>query len=424
MSAEEKQHITTWKDMVGRKLNWSADAEIRQRDFEYLSREIAQKTSIELSTTTLRRIWSNQYKQVPQVHTLNAMARFLDFEDWNDLKQEQTRPSVKDDSAPSTAQVKLFWPWVVAVILVLGLVALLSFDKREAEGQKRFTVSLKADQTNYHGVPATAGFQYDIAEAPEPVMIELSWNPYERVELDPTNNFYTGVYYYPDYHRTKLLMGDSVLASIPVHVTTDDWHALIMREANDVKPLYVIEQDFIREGQMGFGRETMDTYLLEAPEALFSVFTWSNEWLADFDGGDFTFEATWNNIADKTNPACAGVDVLFKAENGNARIPIKNTGCYGESVLFFGDRLISGKTENLSALTTEIYEEQQLKVQVSEKEVTLTLNDQVAYTFSYKRDMGSLKVVKFIFTGLGSVDAVSLTSGEQHYVEDFETGLN
>jgi len=410
MVLDEQNLIEIWKKEVTNQLGWSSSSEVKQRDYEYLSQEIFAVTQVELSTTTLRRIWSNQYKSLPQVHTLNAMAAFLGEADWNSFKK---KTSLSEGPAETPmARFKIPVKTLLFFTLTLTLVAILAFGLYPGSEPETpdFTVSLSSDQPRYHGVPATAGFSYDIQEATSPVDIELSWNPMERKQLDPDKNFYSGVYYYPDYHSTKLLSGDHVLAHIPVYVTTDDWHALVMKEDNDVYPTYIEKEDFIGEKGMGFGAELLTRYGLGQAEQIHSVFTFSNPKMEAYDGDSLELVVDFVSIQDKSNPPCPSMDVVLKAVNGTARIPIKGQGCYGEIRMHYGDQLVSGKEKDLSSITGDLYLQQRLHLVVANGVVTVQLGQNEPYSFKYNKQVGELKVLKFIFSGFGYVQNVELSS--------------
>lgn len=412
---DEKVFIEWCKKQLAKKLNWPDDKALKQRDFEYLSSEIFRQTKIELSTATLRRIWSNSYKSLPQVHTLNALAQYLGYSDWNHLKAtSDTKPAVaKKTKAPvkNTALILL-----LITIVSSTLIAILNSG---SAFQPLPEVSLFIDQAPTGSVPATVGFKYDISKAKKPVSIELSWNPLERTLLDPKDSFYTGVYYYPDYHKTKLLQDDKVLTQVPVYVTTSGWHALVMKKENDIHPVYIEKQDFLKDGQMGFDKETLAPYLLGQPELIQSVFTLSDSTLEQFQADDMVLKTRLKHFPDKSDPTCIHFIILLKAEHGNALIPVMKKGCYGSYALGFSEQSISGKTRDLSALAHDLHEYVDIYLKVKDHKVSLQVGSNAVYEFAYQQSLGALKVAKVMVNGVGSVDHFSVSDSLHHYEEDF-----
>lgn len=415
---KESEHIEQWKLGVIVRLKWEPDKQLQQRDFETLSDEILKTTGVDLSTATLRRVWMNQYKKLPQVHTLDAMAVFLGHGNWHEFK--------KCTSEVGNGKIRFMDKraniWLLAVLVTVLIICIGLIDTQSSSIQLP-EVSLSTDGAEYSGVPATVGFQYDINKAALPVEIELSWNPLERTVLDTAKHFYTGVYFYPDYHRAKLFANSQLLIQVPVYVTTDDWHALVMKEDNDLQPLYIDRPDFIREGKMGLTEEVINGYLPQLPEKLFTVFTLSNSLMEQFNGDDFVLQASFNNELLKADPTCNGVGLLIKGEKGFGLIPIGKKGCYGNMELVYGERVIRGKMNDLSNLTTDTYQKQGFRLTVSDGRVEIRLSQNDPYVFNYEQSLGKLKVLKFIFSGLGSVHQISITgAGDAQYNSDFSQG--
>src|SRR3984885_13103691 len=63
------------------------DAEkLVQRDLNFLSDSIESRTGVLISLSTIKRLLNGQFARLPQIATLDALARFLDFSDWQHFK--------------------------------------------------------------------------------------------------------------------------------------------------------------------------------------------------------------------------------------------------------------------------------------------------------------------------------------------------
>jgi hypothetical protein len=82
----EHDYIEKCKHLIECRLGWKVSHDWKNRDYEYLSELISDKTKIAISVSTLKRIWQNNLLRIPHVSTLNALGRFLDYENWNDFK--------------------------------------------------------------------------------------------------------------------------------------------------------------------------------------------------------------------------------------------------------------------------------------------------------------------------------------------------
>ena len=70
--------ISKLKTQIESQLQWGESSVWNNYDFEKLSEQITEKTSVSLSVSTLKRIFGKvSYKSEPSMTTLNALAQFL-----------------------------------------------------------------------------------------------------------------------------------------------------------------------------------------------------------------------------------------------------------------------------------------------------------------------------------------------------------
>ena len=88
---------------VEEKINRGASDTWTNYDFEQLSDAILEATSVQLSVTTLKRIWGKvKYPHAPAIQTLNALAQFIGYIDWRDFEQKniEAKSTVAEEPAP------------------------------------------------------------------------------------------------------------------------------------------------------------------------------------------------------------------------------------------------------------------------------------------------------------------------------------
>ena len=71
---------------VCRRAGFGDPASLIQRDLQFLSDSIESKTGVLISLSTIKRLLNGQFTRLPQIATLDALARFLDFSDWQHFK--------------------------------------------------------------------------------------------------------------------------------------------------------------------------------------------------------------------------------------------------------------------------------------------------------------------------------------------------
>ncbi|SNS44716.1 hypothetical protein SAMN05421640_0181 [Ekhidna lutea] len=381
---KERDYIAQCKKQIEQKLNLSSEP--MERDFEYLHEVILEKTRTDLSTSTLRRIWSDKHQSIPQAKTLEALAQFLDHSGWHAFKASLS----KTDRSWYRQRNRTIL-YIMGLLLVVSSIILLT-STDEVIGD----VILEPEVDVHEGVPATIGFHYQV-KSPN-IDIELSWNPYERTRLDMEGNFYSGTYYYPDYHKAKLLYGEQVLIQKPVHVTTVQWHGLIMDEGYDANPVVLDEAEYLLEDKLAITKQTLQRIEFKSDQA-YPVFTLSHADLSRLSGDDFSMVAQLKSEAFENDQTCLIYEVLIKGTHGSIRVPISKTGCYGLGVLKCAEKVLSGKLNDLSALSTDLSIPHEIAFRNHSKQLTIYVADNDPLMIQYENSIGTLKVIKFIFQG-------------------------
>lgn len=403
----ENAYISLCRKRIEQTLNLESGG-LSQRDFEYLHRVVLEKSRTDLSTATLRRVWSNQHSNTPQIKTLDALAIVLDYEGWHEFKKANPLNSKRFTFAKIK---KVLWLILIAIGSISGWLLYGKFDSNIP------IVALEPEKVIHEGVPATIGIVYDISEASEEVQIQLSWNPYERVTLDPSKNFYSGTYYYPDYHQTKLLSNNSILTKKSIHITTVGWHGLLMQSGFDSNPIYLDPSDFSDSIRLRTKANVDSLYSLETKE-YFSVFTLSNKVLEQLSGESFGLKTVIKSTDPSIARTCKETAILIKGEHGSMRIPISSEGCYGPTVLSCADVRLSGKTNDLSQLSSNLEVELPIEIESKNKTLKIKVGDNSEFLVNYNDNIGPLKVVKFIFMGYGEVSTFEMTGADDNQLVD------
>ncbi len=401
---EEKAFIEICKTELSQQFH--LPKRLMERDFEFLNQKILEEAKVDISTATLRRIWANRHQGTPQTKTLDALADTLGYKGWHEFKIKHKA------SAPSKVRVhKKVYLWLLTIPFLLGFVWNYTQTDQRSVNQ---AVIFEAEKELHEGVPATIGFKYDIEGVNRPVSIQLSWNPYERAVLDPKKHFYTGTYFYPDYHEAKLQLGEEVLASRRIHITTSDWHGLIMRAGYDANPVFIDEGDFLlKQDQMTIRQQTALAYHVVQSEPYYPVFTLSNNALDSLSADKIHLTMDLQLFPSEQHLNCRSIDVLVKGTHGNIRIPVSEQGCYGLYQLKVGSKTLSGKTFDLSGLTTDLTAAVPLEIQTAGRVLTVKLDQNNALAIDYPNKLGPVKVLKVILTGPGSASAIRFMENNQ-----------
>jgi len=404
------------------------------QDFEALSQKIMDKTHVQLSVITLKRMWGRiRYDSKPTITTLNSLAQFIGFENWRDFKQHQTSSNgnghphgqdipVQQPRSVVTVASHKRKPYTIFVILSVlfasaGIILYFtSFDTPNAPvDPAKFQFSSK--KVVEVGVPNTVIFDYNASAAKraDSIFIQQSWDKRLSQQVDRDQRQHTSIYYHPGFFQAKLRINDQVIKEHNLMIKSQGWLPLV-----DLKPVpvYFKQSDILHSGYMGLSVKKIN----ESNIALQP----NTPWIGYYNVGDFgdvysddvVFETELKNDFNEGAAACQHAEVHVIFEGAAMVIPLCIPGCVSE--LSFGD--MSGKKLDLSALGVDFTQWVEVKFEVRDTLVQLYINQKKA--FDLKTTMNPVRLVGLIyrFQGTGSVNFIKISrhSGEVVYEETFD----
>ena len=85
----DRDYIILYRTLIEKKfMLGNGEGKLKQREIEYLSNLIEEKSRVKLSISTLKRLWKADLQQLPHPTTLDALVSILDFKDWQDFKKQ------------------------------------------------------------------------------------------------------------------------------------------------------------------------------------------------------------------------------------------------------------------------------------------------------------------------------------------------
>src|SRR5215218_1749241 len=142
MSTITEEEIKCCLRQIESRLNRGVGLLWTNNEFEKLSTEIEDKTGVLLSVTTLKRIWGKvKYEHNPTLTTLNALAQFLNFEDWRSFSNSIRASTAEIKTAsiielpeklpakPSPLRIAI--PYIIGGLLFLFAMSFLIFSGRK-----------------------------------------------------------------------------------------------------------------------------------------------------------------------------------------------------------------------------------------------------------------------------------------------------
>jgi hypothetical protein len=412
----EKELIDIWKKLVEQKLQMPLTHSWKQRDFEYLSDLIFDKTGTRLSISTLKRIWKEPENRMPQTYTLNVLANFLEFESWTDFKLKHI------SSGPGRRKQEIFKkPFIrrVQVKYLLGLVIIAIISGffifyQPAKSFKESDIVFKSRKNIPSGVPNTVVFEYDISKADfDSAFIQQSWDKRIRAAITKNNHFQTFIYYYPGYHTARLLLDGKVAKKEFVNITTSGWEALVDGFSPDGLPQYLPKDSIIKNESLYLSRETLLNNNIQVEDKTF----WTNYFnvgnFSSAESEDFVLETTIKNSLKDGALVCQYVQLGIICENGLISIPFCNPGCASNIHLHISEVFKEGKKNDLSPFGIELSDWRNVQIKGNKKTIIVSTDNRYVDSIQYTKELGKIKGLHYKFYGCGAVDKVALYSGNR-----------
>lgn len=390
---------------------------LSQRDFEFLIERIEEKSGVKVSLSTMKRLWKKDYEYQPHLHTLNALAGLLDFEDWYAFTANyKSFPEVSKKNSSNKGKKLSVFAILIGLVLASFIILL---PKKEIVFDLPKDIAFTADKTLVTGVPNTIIFNYDLKKAiADSFSIQRSWNPNTRTLIDKTDTYLTEVYYLPGFHWAKLMANDSIIARQRIHVTTKGWLATAKYNRLDKVPVYLNKDTLALDGKLQVSKKNFkDSGFDNSKEMVLSYYN-INEF-ENIDISDFEIETRIKMLRSKT--VCPFMELALIDEKDISWFPITEKGCEGTLSLKIGSTFISGEKNDLSKFGTDINQWNILRLKVENQVANLYVNENLVYQLSLRDVRRDIMGIMLHFTGEGIVDYVRLTDlkSDITYNEDF-----
>lgn len=435
---EEKKQLYLCRQKIEQLLKWGDSQSWGNEEYEELKLKIFEKTQVQLSISTLKRIWGKvQYESSPAITTLNALACFAGYNSWRDFKlhhqgervsetgiglpvTKSNEESGKTRDGQNWVKPQQIWyskyTWIVTGIIFLMIsIYLISVRKKETHNLE--TVTFTSRKTT-DDLPNSVVFNFTTgASNPDSIFIQQSWDPDRRERLSVNTGLHTSIYYNPGYFLAKLVVNNIIKKEAIVFIKTKGWKGIITKIP---VPVYLSEQEIKGNGHMGI---TGSVLYQKTGSPVFND-TWvkfSNvKEYSGIDAGNFTLSTTLRNTSTPEQSVCRKTNLVILGTGKAMIIPLADKGCTADIGLLNNEDWITGKNTDLSAFGCDFKHFQNLKCQVKSGRMKVYLNNKQIFNTAQKRTLGRIVGIRFEFEGSGEVKDVKLeTPGAPVFEEHF-----
>jgi len=419
------------KKLIESKLNWGDSSDWTNQDFIVLSEKIQEQLNIPLSHVTLKRIWGKvKYESLPNTHTLNTIVQFIGYEGWREFKikhgnetqaAEVTTTGEVHQKPVALSMSKKFYRLVdvaSTVALLAGCIVIFVQAKKYQLNPDDYSFSSK--KVVSVGVPNTVIFDYDASKsASDVVIIQQSWDTKRRANVSKSDHQHTSIYYFPEYCRAKLIVGNQIVKEHHLFIKSDGWLTAVNTEP---VPVYFKKEDALVDGKMALSIEKIQSQNIKLQPDIRTTLYGNVQDFGEIYTDDFSFETSVKNDYKEGSSMCQKTNIylLADAEDAPIGIPLCAKGCVSDAEFIFAGTYFTGKKKDLSVFGTGFEDFVRVKIESHGGKGKVYLNDALTFETDVL-NRAKIIGIYFAFEGTGSVEFVKLSSGKAVFEDQFDS---
>ncbi|PPL02714.1 hypothetical protein [Parapedobacter indicus] len=414
--------IAECRALIERKLNWGDSDYWSDSDFQTLSRLIHERTKVQLSITTLKRIWGKvSYSASPATSTLDALAGFLGYDSW--------RSFVANASPAKPKKRKFRWPLLIGsgcIVILFATVIMVrpSFLFRTAPQLSEISSALSSDDFSLsanvisQGIPTSVVFTYDARNSPtDSVFIQQHWDPNRRALVPKNGHTHTSIYYEPGFFNAKLVIGDQVIKEYPLLIPTEGWLATL----NDFQsaPIHLEDGDFMEEGIIDVHPDIIEKYGLNPLSDVAEVKLFNVGQFPPIPANDFVFTAQVKSNSLSGRDPCRHIWIRLVNERMPIIFPLSINGCVSNLMVSNIDSVYSGKDHDLSGFGASVSDWVNVKCVSTKNHIRYYVDNRLAFEAPLLAEDKHIMGMIVGFSGGGALRNVRIKNGEKTIFEAF-----
>ncbi|MFK7813351.1 MAG: hypothetical protein AB8B59_12735 [Maribacter sp.] len=366
---------------------------------------------MKLSANTLKRVWGRlNYASDPSTTTLNTLAQYLGFDDWrNYITREENN---KKPSNP----IRLKKTYLIAIPIIIFLSVLYILLSGSSFFEKKLNPTDFSFSSNKisDSIPNSVVFEYNTPsyiKDEDKLEIQQSWDDSKRRFISNSDSIATSIYYSPGYFMAKLMVNDVVVKEHGLLIPSNGWLGILSKGKSAI---YLNEGDIVLNDRVAISDSILTEKLFEhnknqEPKRIYYIKNFQN-----LSINDFTIDMVVRNRGQK---ACQTASLTVYCEGQVIIVPLTAKGCISEIDLIVPDRLISGKTNDLSNFGVDMNEDIAIKLSSSDGQLSIFINNVPAYSVKLeKNNLRSISGIRYKFEGSGSINKIIMRNKEQIFL--------
>ncbi len=390
-----------------------------QRDLVFLCDRIESQTGVIISLSTIKRLLNGQFSRLPQIATLDAIAITSGYQNWQQFKSSknlevnQNVKANKEKSAPRAPKharvfnIRMFL-WAIPILLITMCLGAMIITRKSAFAVSK--VRFSARKVTGNDVPNTVVFSYNVdSVAADSFFIQQSWDKNRRVRVFKHNYTLTDIYYEPGYHTAKLIANDKIIKTVEVSIPTDRWVFYAKEGLTKGLPQY-IAADGVKARSLKLTKDDLlkSRIDIQKENAYVNAY-FPSQITSSSDNFVLKFRIKVDELKNEPCPFLM-TEVFCQRQLMYFTSTLK--GCTSELRSQFGENNLNGKTNDLSALGSDVRTWQNVEFSVKNKNATISINGSKVFSASYQQSCGLITGIGFISNGLCEVDSLHMKTIE------------
>lgn len=380
----------------------------KHSDFLRLSRAIFTETKVNISYSTLKRIFGKttvDEDYIPQEATLEALIKYGGYTRTRNVEPDPVSlPNASSAKQPSSKYYRVIL--IFAVVILAGSTAYWLFHNKNPNLGKITLSSLEGN------VPSTAYFNLKIPITDDSVFVDFGdRTPFALVKRNQQSVSHN--YLIPGVFKVQVYINKHVIANTTVAVTSNKWIALGFRRQRELPEHYYAFPATRNYGEEIFhiSNKQLSSVGIDTSASRFTRLCNFKD--TEVSGDRFIFETSCKIESKQDGIYCSATQVKISGSEGSISFRLVSPGCSSSASWVTGEVFKNGYASNLSALAIDLAKWNTIKVLNQNKEVSLFINDKMVMKNYYRKSIGNIMGVFVEFEGTGFIKQCQLFDQER-----------
>lgn len=391
--------------------------EWKHSDYEKLSDLIFEKTKIQVSYTTLKRLYGNiTYEGAPSISTLNALCQFCDYKDWYNYRNKNKSNIFLISFFKNSLLKKVFF--ALLILSTFTIIFYYFYNKifinklPKAIINKNYVFKIK----NAEGItPHTAIMEYDFNNITLNDNIYFSaYNDKSISVLNLKNKLFNLQYFRPGVYKVFLHYKNIAFDSLQVKVFTNEWMGVI-KNPNQNTDIYYNEKQIIKENTLNIPDENV-----YKKQAVFNFVNYKN---FNINSNNFclSLKVISGNILPNSNCKELSIGIGGEAKKNNfLEINFVSPGCLSHAWQYFGNKIIDPEVNDVTMFGRVFSDWTTIKVNVKNNNIKIYIENQEIFSSEVPLLFGPIYFIRLKTNNGSRFDNVLLSDDKVIYQDTFD----